>query len=166
MHYCSGATHKHWLGTSWSSETSRTKQFAHQWRSIFRCGERSGFSRFWGKFFLWSLSSAYCDYCKASLIQKFTNVLVNPIENTLETSWKDCFEALLAKAEEDPFQQVLRIILANKYLISGPLLTLLPAFHHSLVQTKYDVYAEVINKGKNIAGLLASNWLRLDVKEG
>lgn len=43
---------------------------------------------------------------------------------------------------------------------------MLPAFLNQSVKNVYTVYSEVMTEGKNIIGLMAPNWLRLEVKEG
>jgi hypothetical protein len=59
------------------------------------------------------------------------------------------------------FDKILEIILSNKLVLCGPLLTLMPAFQRHTLQKVFNVYSEVILQGKSMVGLLAPNWLRL-----
>ena len=60
---------------------------------------------------------------------------------------------------------MLGLVLGNQNALCGPLLTVPPAFLRQTVQKVLSVYSEVMIRGNNIVGLMAPNWLRLDVAE-
>jgi hypothetical protein len=55
------------------------------------------------------------------------------------------------------------MITSNGHTTCGPLLTILPVFHKQTVSKTYNVYSEVITVGQMVVGLMACNWLRLEV---
>ena len=71
---------------------------------------------------------------------------MNPIEKTLEHDWRP-FLSKLATVEllNDILKTILGIMLSSKYVLCGPLLTLLPAFRPALISKVQHVYAEVMN---------------------
>lgn len=95
-------------------------------------------------------------------MQNFTNVYVNPIERSLETSWEPFLKELRErKGGNELLAAILEISLKGEYVLNGPLLTILPAFQRQTVEKVLNVYSELITQGQNIVGLLAPNWLRL-----
>lgn len=90
----------------------------------------------------------------------------NPIETTLATDWKEFFTSLRNKHQENShLVKILELLINREYSLCGPLLTLLPAFSKQTVTKVVKVYSEIITKGRNIVGMTASNWLRLEVGE-
>lgn len=53
----------------------------------------------------------------------------------------------------------------RNYSICGPLLTVLPVFNRLISTSIINVYTEVIRSGGESAGMMAPNWLRLEVLE-
>lgn len=87
---------------------------------------------------------------------------MNPVEKTMETSWKEVFEELRLKNEiGQPFSEILSSLVKKKYTLCGPLLALLPCFYRNVLKSQIRIYGEVMFEGEHTKGMLALNWLRL-----
>lgn len=54
----------------------------------------------------------------------------------------------------------------REYTLNSSLLTALILFYPRILKRFYEVYAEVCIEGKEIKGLLAIDWLRMELSNG